>query len=178
MCVPRRLSRWHHSQRQAGWQAHIDQEQAGSGVRERNKHRQIWIQRERVFQCALNPPNFPSAVCSSQANPVISLSSNDPFHKADQKARLSIKFLDQENMSGADYHNKVNSPKFSKRPQEHKNNKNRTEKRKERGIDVMKVVKGSDQRQYIAPCPGLFQSITGAEVKLSPGKSVSQAPIT
>ena len=41
----------------------------------------------------------------------------------------------------------------------------------------MKVVNGSDHRQYIAPCPGLSQSITGAEVKSTPGQSVSQAPL-
>lgn len=70
-------------------------------------------------------------------------------------------------MSYADYHNKVNSSKFRKG---HKNTQKQNRKgERARDIDVMKVVKGSDQRQYIASCPGLFQSITGAEVKSTPG---------
>lgn len=72
--------------------------------------------------------------------------------------------LPRLNMSRVDYHNKRSSSKFSGSPQEHTNNKNKTGQSKERDIDVMKVVKGSVQRQYIIPCPGLFQSITGAEV--------------
>lgn len=49
-------------------------------------------------------------------------------------------------------------------------------RRKEESLDVMKVVKGSDHRQFIAPCPGPFQSITRAEVKPTAGEPVSKAP--